>query len=151
MNWVPRSGLDTARGLVWLPRMLEKARRQEAGRASGLDLMEGYLFGDNDFIDERVLRFLRTNDAAVSALVREQPDDDAVAATLIERSGRTLDECIAFSRRLRKQLFGFIMLEADEGRIPPGLKRTLVSFFYNKIVMPPVYALFRRAERKRPA
>lgn len=151
MNWVPRSGLDTGRDLVWLPRLLQKARRHEEGRVNGRDLMDGYLYGDNDFIDVRVLRFLRTDDAAVSALVRADPDDDSVAAALIERSGRTREECIAFSRRLRRGLFDFIMLEADEGRIPPGLKRNVVRFVYNRIVMPPVYAMFRRAERKRTA
>ena len=149
MSWIPRSGLESVEDLVWLPRLLQKARRMEEGRASGRDLMEGYLYGDNDFIDKRVLEFLRTDDAAVSAVVREQPDDAAAAAIIVERSGRTAEERRAFSTQLRRKLFDFVLLEADEGRLPPGLKRTVVRFLYNRAIMPVINAQFRAAERKR--
>ena len=149
MGWTPRSGLDTIEDLVWLPRLIEKARRCEAGRASGRDLMDGYLYGDNDYIDKRFLAFLRMDDTAVSAIVREQADDGAAAAAIVERSGRTAEERRAFSTSFRRQLFDFVLLEADEGRLPAGIKRTAIRFVYNRLLMPVFYAQFRAAERKR--
>lgn len=149
MGWVPRSGLESIEDVVWLPRLLQKARRREEGRAAGTDLMNGYMYGDNDFIDEKVLRFLHIGDTAVSALVREQPDDSVVARSIVESSGTTPDERRQFSRRLRRQLFDFVMLEADEGRIPAGFKRSFVQFVYRRLIAPAAYAIFRRAEEKR--
>lgn len=150
MNWIPCSGLQSIEGLVWLPRLLEKARRCEGDRASGR-LVEGYCYGDNDFIDKQLLKFLRTDDATVSALVRSEPDDAAVAKILVHRSGHTPDECRAFSKKMRRLSFDFALLEADEGRMAPGLKRTIISGFYNGIMMPVVYSMFRRDELKRQA
>ena len=134
---------------MWLPRLLEKARRAEMSGPGRL--IDGYCYGDNDFIDARVLKFLRTNDRTVSALVREHPDDAAVARRIVASSGRTRDECRNFSRRLRRTFLNFAMLEADEGRMTPGLKRTIIRFAYNGVLMPAVYAMFRRAEERRPA
>jgi hypothetical protein len=147
--WIPCSGLECIEEMVWIPRLLQKARRHEAGRQSGRDLMNGYMYGDNDFIDRRVLTFLRTDDAAVSAIVRAEPDDAVAARSLVEHSGRTVEERRAYSARLRRQLFDFVLLEADEGRLPPGPKRTIVRLVYNRLVMPVIAPLFRRAERKR--
>ena len=146
MGWVPCSGLESAAGLVWLPRMLQKARRclsSPDGRS-----VDGYLYGDSDFIDKQVIAFLRTDDEAVSALVRENPSDADVARILVERSGRSAAECAAFSTSLRRKLFDFILLEADEGRVR-GFKGAAVKFVYNKLLMPVIYPLFRRDERKR--
>jgi hypothetical protein len=149
MGWIPRSGLDTIEGMVWLPRLLEKARRHEAGRAASADLMDGYLYGNSDYIDKQVLEFLRMGDTDVSAIVREQPDDAAAAAAIVARSGRSAAERGAFSARLRRKLFDFVLLEADEGRLPPGIKRSTVRFLYNRVIMPVFYARFRADERKR--
>ena len=57
MSWTPRSPHDEADGLVWLPRLIDKARRSALGRASGADLMNGYLYGNSDYIDSKVLGF----------------------------------------------------------------------------------------------
>ncbi len=131
---------------MWLPRLLQKARRHEAARASGLDLMNGYQYGNNDFIDAKFLGFLRTDDHRISALVREHPDDRTVAYIVVERSGRTAEERRAFSAQIRRSFFSFELLEADEGRTPRGLRRTLLCVFYNHLMMP---CVTRRAERAR--
>lgn len=149
--WIPRPANDTIDGLVWLPRMIEKARRFAQGRRTGTDLMNGYLYGDNDFVDAQVLAFLRTDDRALLGLVEQSPSDDQAARAAISRSGRSHDECAAFSSALRRKVMGFVMLDADEGRLPPGPRRAIVAFFYNRVVMPIFYAAFRRAEAKRPA
>ncbi|MGH7757488.1 MAG: hypothetical protein ACREM8_14550 [Vulcanimicrobiaceae bacterium] len=133
---------------MWLPRLLEKARRIEQLRATER-LVDGYCYGVNDFIDKGALEFLRTDDVSVSALVRLYPDDVHAARIIVERSGRSPAERRAFSRRLRRQTFDFGLLEADEGRMAPGLGRAVIRFAYNVLMMPAIYASFRRAERKR--
>jgi len=146
---MPCSAHNALEGVVWLPRLLEKARRNEAAGVSGSDHMCGYLYGDNDAVDKEVLAFLRTDDATVSALVRQQPDDFAVARTLVERGGRTMQEREAFNLSLRRKFFNFALFDADEGRMSPGLKRNLLAFVYNRLLMPIFYAQFHRAEQER--
>ena len=147
MSWTPCSGLDSVVGLVWLPRLLEKARRCEAC-ADGR-LVDGYCFGNNDFIDRDLIAFLRTDDETISALVREHPADADVAKILIERSGHTPAECEVFSTSFRRKYMDFILIEADEGRLRPGIKTATVKFAYNYLMMPVFYFMFRRDERMR--
>jgi len=149
MSWVPCSGLDSEADIVWLPRMLQKARRcltSPDGR-----LVDGYLYGDNDFIDKQVISFLRTDDEAISALVREHPSDADVARILVERSGRSASECAAYSKSLKRKFMNFFFLEADEGRLRPAFLASAIRFLYNKALMPVVYLMFRRDERNRKA
>ncbi len=149
MSWMPCSGRDSVAGLVWLPRLLEKARHCEASPNGRL--VDGYCYGDNDFIDKQLIAFLRTDDATISALVRELPSDADVAQTLVERSGHTPAEVEAFNAAFRRKNFNFVLLEADEGRLRPGLKASVLKFLYNSAVMPIFYPLFRRDERNRTA
>ncbi len=148
MTWIPCSGLETAEGLVWLPRLLQKARRCQSQSTSSR-LTDGYCYGQNDFIDKFLLRFLRTDDSAVSALLRQEADDAVVTRALVEQSGRSPQECRQFSNKMCKLSFNFALLEADEGRMQPGMKRALIRGFYNRLMMPIVYAMFRRDEAKR--
>ena len=148
MAWIPCSGRDSIEGLSWLPRLLQKARRAEAAQSGRL--VDGYCYGDNDFIDKQLIAFLRTDDVAISALVRDHPADADVAKILVERSGRTPAECAAFDATFRKKNFNFILLEADEGRLR-GVKGALVKFVYNAVIMRIFYPLFERDERRRSA
>jgi hypothetical protein len=150
MTWMPRSGRDDFEDLVWLPRLVEKARRYAQGVARGEDVMNGYCFGDNDVADRAVLDFLKLDDAAVLDVVRAHPVDEDACRELIERGGRTAAERRRFSGSLRRRLFNFTLLEADEGRMAPGPLRSLLQFIYNRIVMPPFYLWFDYAQRKRP-
>ncbi len=148
MGWMPCSGLKAYDGLVWLPRLIEKARRFEEGRRSGRDLMEGYFYGSSDAIDGPLLQFLRVDDETVLGLVAEQADDREVARGLIERSGRSLEERQSFSAQLRRKFFDFSLLEADEGSMPPGPKRSALAFLYRRILMPIFAAQYRSAKRR---
>ena len=147
MSWIPCSGHDSVGGLVWLPRLLEKARHCEASPDGRL--VDGYCFGNSDFIDKDLIAFLRTDDETITSLVRAHPADADVAAILIERSGRTPAECVAFSASFRRKFFDFILLDADKGRLRPGLKSATIKFAYNHLMMPAFYWMFRRDERKR--
>ena len=149
MGWIPCSGRDSIAGLVWLPRLLEKARRCET--SSDARLVDGYCYGNNDFIDKQLIEFLRTDDATISQLVREHQADADVATILVERSGRSAAECEAFNSAFRRKNLNFILVEADEGRLPPGLRTTMLRFFYNNLIMRIFYPLFERDERKRTA
>jgi uncharacterized protein DUF5069 len=147
MSWIPCSGRDSVAGLSWLPRLLEKARHCEASPNGRL--VDGYCYGDNDFIDKQLIAFLRTDDASISALVREHSDDADVARILVERSGHSSAEIEAFNSAFRRKNFDFVLLEADEGRLGTGLKATILKFLYNGALMPIFYPLFRRDERNR--
>jgi hypothetical protein len=126
--------------------MMEKGRRMLEGKRQGRDLMNGYLFGDFDYADGMLLRFLRTNEARVVELLRHVPDDGAVAGTLIRDSGRTRPEIDAWSKRFRRINAPFTaMWDADEGRRDPGLSTSLLKALYNGLLMPPVYLAFRIA------
>ena len=71
----------------------------------------------------------------------EQQSDAEVARILVERSERTPAECAAFNAAFRRRNFDFVLLEADEGRLRPGLKSAFLKFTYNNVIMPVVYRI----------
>lgn len=142
--WVPRPWSDQLAGCTWLPRMLDKARRALASQRQGRDLMGGYLFGDLDYADGQLLKFLGANETQVLELVAQEEGDTAVAEQLVRQSGHTPQEIEAWNKRFRRANAPFIaMWEADEGRRQPGIGTSLLRFFYNFVLMPPAYAAFR--------
>lgn len=149
-KWMPCSWQDELVGCKWLPRFLEKGRQAIKSEQQGKDLMNGYLFGDNDVADAQLLAFLHTNDSRVRQLLLETEDDEAVAQTLIAESGRSPEEIQARNETMYKKNAPFLaMMDADEGRRKPGLGTTLLKFFYNYGLMPPAYLVFRFQEKRR--
>jgi hypothetical protein len=151
--WRPRYGTrDGAAGCVWLPRLIDKGRRVLAGEAAGRDLLGDYLFGVHDPADRQLLQFLGMTNEAVLAVLRQQPDDGAAAVALVRRSGRTADECAAWSARFSRRNAVFsAMIDADEGRRAPGRGTTALRFVYNWVLMPPTYPVYHFLERRRLA
>jgi hypothetical protein len=150
MNWMPRAGRDAAADCVWLPRMLDKARRLVDSERIGRDLLSPYMFGDGDPADEALLRFLRADAEDVIDLLLQEPDTGRVAEALLRRSGRTAEECAAWSAQfLRRQRLLLALLDADEGRWTPGPRAQAVRFLYNNVLMPPVYWLHRNDPHRR--
>jgi hypothetical protein len=146
-NWMPRPWNEELMGCIWLPRMLDKGRRVLESKRQGQNLMNGYLFGDFDYADGKLLKFLRTKDVHVLELLRESDVDEAVARTLIRESGRSADEIQGWCIRFRTFNAPFIaMWNADEGRRAPGVGTSLLKLFYNFLLMPPVYVGFWIAE-----
>lgn len=144
LPWIPRPWSDEMHGCIFLPRMLEKGRRQLETERTGRDHMNGFLFGDVEYADRQILTFLHTNETRVRQLLAEHNDDEAVAAALIQESGRSADEVREWNQHFRRKNAPFTpMWDADEGRRAPGIGTSLLSFFYNYIMMPPVYLLFR--------
>ena len=147
-QWCPRSAFERSAGCVFLGRLIDKARRRAAGRAAGIDLMDGYMYGDNDYMDSRVLKFLNAKAADVDALVASNADDDSVARTLVERSGKSAAQLGAFNRRM-VGIYGpvFVMFDADEGRRRDRFSR-LLGHLYNTLMFPPFARKFAADERK---
>lgn len=147
-NWMPRPWNAELMGCIWLPRMLDKGRQALESKRQGRNLMNSYLFGDFDYADGKLLKFLRTNAAHVLDLLRELNDDEAVAKRLTTESGRSADEVQAWCKRFRTINAPFIaMWNADEGRREPSVGTSLLRLFYNYLMMPPVYMIFWIAER----
>jgi hypothetical protein len=148
-HWVPRSGSERFYGLIWLPRLIDKARRVAASGDSYL-IDDEYMFGENDFADGRLLRFLGMGSSEVLEAVRAEPKDDLAAARIVATSGKTPQECERFSRRFKLVMGPFLPItDVDEGRKPPGLLTGLLRGFYNAVVVRGALAVFRRSERSR--
>jgi len=145
MSWQPRSGLDSYRECVWLPRLIEKARYLETRGITGNELGNGYLYGASDFIDGKLLRFLGLTGDRVRTIVGAYPDDEEAAKAVLAESGKSTGELRAFSEGVRKQLSDFYLIEADEGRAT-GMRASLTRLIYNVILMPIFRSQFRRAE-----
>ncbi len=148
-TWMPRhSGRDEAAGLVWLPRMIEKARRRLEGEVTGQDLLWPYMFGVHDPADRQLLRFLGMKNEDVLEVLRHEPDDAAAAAEIVRRSGRTPAECAAWNAQYLRFNAPFLaMMDADEARRPAGVSTSLLRWIYNRVVMAPSYPIYRRLER----
>lgn len=149
MRWVPRSGSDEFDGCIWLPRLIDKARRVAA--TGGGYLLDGdYMFGERDYADGRLLGFLGVSSEQVLEVVRGEPDDAAAAARILTMSGKTRPECEAFSRRFHLLMGPFLpMIDADEGRLAAGPWSAFLRGLYNGVIARPAVALFRRNERSR--
>lgn len=149
-TWMPRhSGRDAAAGLVWLPRMVEKARRRLEGQVIGQDLLWPYMFGVHDPADRQLLTFLGVHNDDVLDVLRHEPDDAAAAAELVRRSGRTPAECAAWNARYLRLNAPFLaMMDADEGRRPAGVSTSLLRWIYNGVIMAPAYPVYRRLEAR---
>ncbi len=113
--------------------------------------MAEYMYGDNDYMDSRVLKFLRASAADVNALVSTEPSDESVARTLVERSGKSPAQVARFNMRMLL-LYGvvFVMFDADEGRKTDALAK-LLARFYNHVVFPPFAKKFARDEQRKSA
>ena len=141
--WFPRSPFERLSNCIFLGRIIDKARRKAGSLAIG-----EYMFGDNDYMDSRVLGFLRATASDVTAVIRAERNDEIAARTLVERSGRSSAELRRFNRRMLL-LYGlvFAMFDADEGRMS-GPFAKLLAGFYNAVIYPPFADKFARDEAR---
>lgn len=141
--WLPRSAFKRLANCVFLGRLIDKARHKTRGLPMG-----EYMYGDNDYMDSRVFRFLGTTAAHVNAMVRSEPSDEVVARMLIQRSRKSPKQIASFSTRMLLAYgVAFAMFDADEGRTSGPIAKTLAAF-YNGIIYPPFANKFRRDEAR---
>jgi hypothetical protein len=149
MAWIPRSPKERLCELVWLPRLLDKARRALEGQRRGVDLITPYMYGDNDYLDAKLLAFLRMRDRHVLQVVAEEADDRRAGEVLVALSGRSPEECRRWSERFLKwEAFWIHIIEADEDSAA-GTGAEAARWFYNRVLFPPVFQVFRWMETKR--
>lgn len=151
MRWIPRSGSEQFNGCIWLPRLIDKARR--VNELGGRNFRIGeYIFGENDPLDGALLGFLGIGSDRVLAVVREEPDNRKAAARILEVSAKTASQCQAFTQGFLEKAKPFLaMMDADEGRLRFGLRSLWLRWTYNRKVMPRAYAMFDAKERERQA
>ena len=149
MNWVPRSGSDQLAGCIWLGRLIDKARRYDAAGVVPGEMLGDYMFGDHDYMDAKLLRFLGLKDSQISEIVRGEADDERAAQRIVERSGKTAGECTAFNRGFVRGNGPFLaMMDADEGRQKPGLGAFVMKAAYNAVIFPIGILMYRAGSRK---
>jgi hypothetical protein len=151
MNWVPRySGRDQLAGCMWLGRLIDKGRQYEAAGVAPGEMLGEYMFGDHDYMDAKLLRFLGLSDAEICEIIRTDPDDERVAQRILERSGKTAVQCAAFNRAFVRANAPFLaMMDADEGRRKPGLGASLMKATYNAVIFPLGILMYRSGSRRR--
>jgi hypothetical protein len=151
MNWVPRySGRDQLAGCVWLGRLIDKGRRYEAAGVAPGEMLGEYMFGDQDYMDAKLLRFLGLRDTDICEVIRSEPDDERAAQRIIARSGKTGAQCAAFNRAFVRASAPFLaMMDADEGRRNSGLGTSLMKAAYNAVIFPLGILMYRSGSRKR--
>lgn len=151
MKWVPRySGRDQLAGCAWLGRLIDKGRQYEAAGIAPGEMLGEYMFGDNDYMDAKLLRFLGLSDAQICEVIRSEPNDERAAQRIIERSGKTAEQCAGFNRTFLRTYAPFLaMMDADEGRCKPGPGPSLMKVAYNAVVFPLGSLMYKSGSRKR--
>lgn len=119
---LPPSPFDQAGGLAWLPRLLEKARRARGG---GLGI---YLLYEDSPLDSWVLAEWKVTGAQLDAWLDEGLDDAAIAERIGQAMGAPDEPAReAWSRSFSRRWGWFWRaIDADEGRLPDGLERTML-------------------------
>ena len=134
---------------MWLGRLIDKARKYDSTGTAPGQMLGDYMYGDGDYLDGKLLRFLGLHDAQISEIVRGEPDDERAGQRILERSRKTSVECEAFNRAFARMNGPFLaMIDVDEGRCKPGLGTSLIKAVYNALVFPLGILMYRSASGK---
>jgi hypothetical protein len=132
----PRRWNAAVDGVIWLPRLIDKARAQDAGTL-GL-----YLYGQSP-VDASLLRAGRIGYDDVIEAVRSSPDDAGVLAALERRAPGATARMRAWSAKppLQARII-FAWNDVDEGYAPPGPLVRSVRFVSN-LLYPAITTVLR--------
>jgi hypothetical protein len=117
----PRRWNAAIDGVLWLPRLADKARACDAGT------LGGYLYGQSP-MDDSFLRRAGLDYAGFMEIARMAPDDAAVLTAIEAASPGATERLRRWSVALpRKQRWFLIVLDMDEGHAgePAGWKNAL--------------------------
>lgn len=96
-------------GIVWLPRLIDKARAALSGT------LGAYLFGQSP-MDRECLATLGVGHRAFAQIVASAPDDRAVLDAIVQRDPVALERARAWSAQLAHRHGAFLsMLDFDDG------------------------------------
>lgn len=135
MRDLPPSPFVQADGLVWLPRLLDKARRARGGA------LGDYLLFEDSPLDGMVLGEWKTTGADLTRWLDEGLDDHAIAARIGAAMGAAgLAGRQAWSHSfVRRWGWFFRAIDADEGRLPPGFEasalRALLAVTFQTVLI----------------
>ncbi len=135
MGIQPPSPFDRVGGLVWLPRMLAKARR---ARSEGLG---EYLLFEDSPLDSWALAEWKVSGKDVTGWLDAGLDDEAIASRVGAAMGATdTGAREAWSRSfLTRWGWFYRAIDADEGRLPPGFEssalRAVLSVTYQTVLL----------------
>jgi hypothetical protein len=123
-------------GVFWLPRLAAKARACDAGT------LGNYLYGQSP-VDDSFLKRAELDYAGFLAIVRAQPDDAGVLASIEAATPGAIARLQRWSEALaRKQMWFLVVLDADEGHLAPSAFVTAARKIGN-IAFLPVLTLLR--------
>ena len=136
----PRRWSETVDGILWLPRMIDKARMQQQGQL-GI-----YLLGHSP-VDASLMKRLNVTTAEFETIVKTSADD---AAALVALRQRGFDEARVrrWSERFPRTFRWFIPIwDVDEGYIKPNLMNRLGLMLIRALEWPTsaLVRTFRRA------
>lgn len=106
--------------------------------------MGDYLFGEGDYLDAKVLRFLGVSELDVRNVVRSESNDEIAARTIVAKSGKTPADCEAFNQQfVRRNGLFLAMIQADEDGGPLPLKSKIMKAAYNLTIAPMGKIMYR--------
>lgn len=114
--------------IIWLPRLIDKARAAAAGT------LGSYLYGQSP-MDRMLLRELGLGYRAFFEIVTAAPDDAAVIAAIGARDAQALDRARAWSRTApaRYRLW-YLGVDIDDGYVGASWLRPAVNTVINPLM-----------------
>jgi hypothetical protein len=105
----PRRWNEQIGGIPWLPRLIDKARAEQAGT------LGPYLYGQSP-MDRSLLRAMGLGHRSFAEIVAAAPDDDAVLAAIAQRDAQSLQRARAWGERLPHDHAWFLyIIDLDDG------------------------------------
>jgi hypothetical protein len=115
---------------MWLGRLIDKARRYEAAGVAPGEMLGEYMFGDNDYMDAKLLRFLGLNDRQICEIVGSEPDDERAALRIRQHivwRGVDADAENRFFADINPGMVEKLFLYDHSGRLVESAINTLVD------------------------
>ncbi len=104
----PRRWSDTAAGLIWLPRLIDKVRAFHAGTLGS--------YAYPSALDQSFMRHLRITPAQIESVVHDRDSDESIGQAIRERIPLSDEEirtrCAAFQKKYE---WAFAFLDRDDG------------------------------------
>jgi len=108
----PRRWSESLGGIMWLPRLIDKARAALNGT------LGSYLYGQSP-MDKGLLDQLGLSHRAFAVIVKNAPDDEAVLAALVAHDAAAVERARAWTQRElphRHRMF-LSIIDYDDGRV----------------------------------